>query len=322
MHTRTWQYLLNQFENSTRTSYKKALKLSTYHEADLKTKALTEPKLVPIHNRYLPLHLALVQEYNSWKSAGGSQEGQTLNLEQLLDIAYSNINDWDLNIQVTNASFRKGTPAYKSIFMNGRNPFNRGSIEDRINAYDTLALNLQPYGDLERIRDEVATVYSNLDAARNNQLGAKGTVKSKSGRVETARVNAMTMQWRNLGFAMDTFWDRPQYIESMFDLQTLRENSQSIFTGTLEAKENEAVLVHTFFADDELKLKNKGAAAINFYLGSMANGTDSMPVTLNPMSELIITLNEFAITDYSLHRFLTVVNQSDTTVTKYEVDIL
>ena len=73
---------------------------------------------------------------------------------------------------------------------------------------------------------------------------------------------------------------------------------------------------------DELKLKNKGAAAINFYLGSMANGTDSMPVTLNPMSELIITLNEFAITDYSLHRFLTVVNQSDTTVTKYEVDML
>ncbi|WP_432671799.1 hypothetical protein [Flavobacterium sp. SM2513] len=322
MQTRTWQYLMNQFENSTRTSYKKAVKLSTYHEADLKKKALTESKLVPIHTRYLPLHIALVQEYNNWKSAGGSQEGQTLNLEQMLDVAYSNINDWELSIQVAGLSYRKGTPAFKAIFMNGRNPFSRGSIDDRINAYDTLALNMKPYKEIESIMDRVRGTYADLDAARNSQLGAKGTVKSMSGNVERARINAMTMQWRNLGFAMDTFWDRLEYIESMFDLQTLRDNSQSIFTGKLEPKENEAVLVHTFLADDELKLRNKGAATIHFYLGTMANGTDSMPVMLEPMTELVIMISAFGVADYSLHRFLTVVNQSDTTVTKYEVDVL
>lgn len=319
---KTWQYLTNQFENSTVSSYKKAVKLSTYHEADLRVKSQTEPSLIPIHNRYQSVHDMFVQEYNSWKSAGGSQEGQTLNLEQLLEVAYANISDWDLNIQVAGPSFRKGTPAYKAIFMNGKNPFGKGSIDDRINAYDTLAKNMMPYTEIMEIKDEVELVYKSLDIARDEQLGAKGTVRSKSGNVEAARVNAMTMQWRDLGFAMDAFWDKPLYIESMFDLATLRDNSQTTYTGTLDPLENSAILTHTFVSDDELKLKNKGKGTLHFYLATMPNGTDSHSLIVEPNTEVVVPMTDFGIENYSLHRFLTVVNQSDNSVTKFEVVFL
>jgi len=58
-----WQYLVNQFLNSTKKNYKKAVKLSNYHDADLNAKKATEPLLVLIYNRYHPLHVTLVTEY-------------------------------------------------------------------------------------------------------------------------------------------------------------------------------------------------------------------------------------------------------------------
>ena len=317
-----WKYLDNQFITATRSNYKKAVKLSNYHDADLNIKKATEPLLVPIYNRYNPLHLTLVNEYNAWKTAGGSQEGQTLNLVQLLDLAYSKIPLWDINVQAAGPAFMKGTPNYLAVFMNGRSPFTLGSIDDRINAYDTLVKNMAPFAPLAATMAQAAAVFTNLDKARDAQAGAKGTVKTGSGKVEAACKAAMTMQWRNLGFAMDAFWDKPLYIESMFDVQTLRESRQRIFTGTLNPSENEAVLIHTFLGDDEIKLKSNGNAAINFYLATTASGTNSKPVTADANTETVIVLSAFGISDYGTHRFLTAINQSASNSTQYEVEVL
>src|SRR5437868_5827851 len=95
-----WKYLENQFLVATRKNYKKAVKLSNYHDADLNAKKATEPLLVPVYNRYHPLHLALVSEYNGWKSAEGSQGGKTEALNQLLNDTYNdNMNSWDVAVQ-------------------------------------------------------------------------------------------------------------------------------------------------------------------------------------------------------------------------------
>ena len=317
-----WQYLVNQFENATIGSYKKAVQLSNYHDADLNAKKASEPLLIPIYNRYHPLHLALINEFNAWKTAGGSQEGQTLNLSQLLDIAYAKIPLWDITIQAAGSTFMKGTPNYLAIFPDGRSSFSRGSIDDRVNAYDTLAKNMIPFAPLATTMAQVAAVFTTLDTVRDVQTGAKGSVKTGSGKVETARVAAMTMQWRNLGFAMDAFWDKPMYIESMFDLQTLRESDQRTFTGTLDPSENEAVLIHTFFADDELRLKNNGNADTFFYLATTANGTDSDPVKVLPNTEVVITISDFGAIDFGTHRYLTAVNQSPSITTQYVAEVL
>jgi hypothetical protein len=317
-----WQYLIIQFLNATKHNFKKAVKLSNYHDADLNLKKASEPLLVPIYNRYHLLHQALINEYNAWKSAGGMQEGQTLNLDQLLEDAVKLLPQWEVDVQAAGPAFLKGTPNYVTIFPDGRKPFTTGSLDIRILAFKTLSTNMSPFVPLAALATTVMTTYTNLDGARDAQEGAKGTVKTDSGKVETARVNAMTMQWRDLGFSMDAFWDKPNYIESMFDLTTLRESRQHIFTGTLDPSENEGVLIHTFLGDDKLRLKSNGNATINFYLSNVPNGTNSTPVVVGPNIELETEISAFNVPDYGTYRYLTAVNQSVSDSTQYIVEVL
>ena len=313
-----WQYLQNQFANATRDNYKKAIKLSNYHDADLNTKRADEPLLDPIYDRYHPLHVTLVSEYNKWKSAGGSQKGKTSALDQLLDTTYLNMNAWDVTVQT---HYAKGTPAYIAIFPDGRKPFTKGNVDDRINAYDTLAKNMLPYVPLAALMAVVAAAYTALDAARDEQEGSKGTVKTGSGKVEDARTAAMTMQYRNLAFAMDNFTDDTEYIESMFDLATLRDAQQTHFTGTLDPSETHPVVTRTMLDDDEIKAKSNGPANIKLYLASTQGGTNSTPVEVLANEEKTFTAADFGAIDFGTHRYLTVVNQSISDTTQFIIDL-
>jgi hypothetical protein len=313
-----WQYLQNQFVNATEGNYKKTVKLSNYHDADLNTKKVTEPLLVPIYARYHPLHVTLIAEYNAWKSASGSQKGKTSALELLLESTYLNMNGWDVAVQ---SQFLKGTPEYIAIFPEGRKPFTKGSVDDRINAYDTLSKNMLPYAALATLMSEVETAYTELDKARDAQEGSKGTVKTGSGKVEDARIAAMTMQYRDLGFAIDNFTDDTEYIESMFDLTTLRDKQQTHFTGTLDPSENHPVVTRTMLDDDQIKAKSNGTTNIKLYLASTPGGTNSTPVEVLANEEKTFTAADFGPIDFATHRYLTVVNQSPTNSTQFIIDL-
>ena len=73
-----WSFIINMFINATRTSYKKALKLSNYHDSALATASANDPAILLIYNRYHPLHIQFINKYNEWVSAGGSQEGRVI----------------------------------------------------------------------------------------------------------------------------------------------------------------------------------------------------------------------------------------------------
>ena len=64
-----WQYLVNQFLVATRRNYKKALKLSNYHDAYLK-KMMTDnpgdPDWATLYNRYHPFHVTYTGIYTEW----------------------------------------------------------------------------------------------------------------------------------------------------------------------------------------------------------------------------------------------------------------
>jgi len=156
---------------------------------------------------------------------------------------------------------------------------------------------------------------------RDSQEGAKGTVKTGSGNVETARIAAMIMQWRDVGFSIDNFSTDIPFIESMFDLESLRVKPQTKFTATLAALENKAVATHTFLSNDKLRLKNNGLGTLRFYLATTLNGIDSTFIEVTAGQNIIIDISAFGIIDYSTHRFLTAVNQSATDEAKYLVEI-
>lgn len=183
-----WKYIDNQFLVATRDNFLKALKLSNYHDSALLMAQTNNPVFNPIYNRYHTLHLNFVQKYNDWKSQGGSQEGETLIVSQQLTIAYAKIDAWDVAIQVV---YPKTTPRYKSIFPNGRKPFNQSGITSRVNAYQTLSQNIGADPALLTVKAEVDATYLILDTARDQQEGAKASTKFDSAGVDNARIAIM-----------------------------------------------------------------------------------------------------------------------------------
>lgn len=317
-----WKYISNQFLVEGTRNYKKALVLNNYHLAAL-TKAKAEnPEDNDIDfmlNRYTPLAAELATEFAKWKNLGGIKEASTLNLEQLLATLTTKLNSWEPAIQVKHA---KTTPAYKAILPNGRTGLTRGSKEERVLAIKNLSNALAGDADLASIKTQVDAFYAQIEAARATQLGNKSATTKGSDAVATAVKKAMTMQYKNLGILMDKYAENPQRIESFFDLVTLQESSQTTFTGTLDPTENEAVLVHTFMAGDELRLKVTGNAPARFYLSNTPNGINSELVQVAGNTQLVTDVAEFAVPDYSTYRYLTALNNSTTETLKYEVEVL
>lgn len=323
-----WTYLVNQFINATKESYKKALKLSNYHDAALKTALDADPAnpdWMLLYNRYHPVHLVYVDAYSQWKNAGGSQEGQTLNLEQHLELLVTKAARWDAQVQVV---YDKKSVEYKTLFPNGRAPFTTGSYITRILALQTLGTALTPFAALIATKMEVDAFYTTIDTVRDTQEGTKGTTKSKSEQVEDKRIVAMTEQYRDLGYLINLKAEDPDTIAPFFELSILRNQRQSLFTGTLDTNENEPVLVHSFVADDELELEitqdppTPGIHTVSFYLATIAGGTDSTPVTIIAgIVKTKIQASAFGISDYGTHRFLTAVNNSAQEL-HYKVELL
>ncbi len=318
----TWHYLVDQFVNATEGNYKKALRLTNYHDAYLK-KMMDEHPLEPdwttLYNRYHPFHDEYVRKFSAWETAGGSQKGQTLNLDQYLLLLVNKINRWDSLVQSV-STFEKGTPNYLAIFPRGYKPYNSGAKTARVNAVNTLAGNMQPFAVVNpailAIQGEVQTFYTTIDGVRDTQEGAKGGTKQNSEEVELSRIEVMTEEYRDLGFLINKGAEEPLRIAPFFELLVLRDHQQVKFTGTLDAGENEAVLIHTFLGDDEIELEITGDAVppgtqVQFYLATTPNGTDSTVVNVTAnAAKITIQASAFGAIDFGTHRYLTAVNSS------------
>lgn len=315
-----WKYTENQLEIDTRDSLKKALIMSTFHDNALATLSATYPALLPLYTRYHPIHLALVAAYNAHTSSGNVQQGDRLTVKQ--EFAASKLLLTEEWIPAILLIYKKTSPRYKALFPNGLKHFNSGSIDKKIAAFNVLSLNIGADAALATIKTAVDSNYAALLLARSTQSSAKTTTSNKSTLSETARVNAMVMQYRNLGNMMDNFHDT---IETMcglvFDLVTIRENPQTIFTGKLAAGVEENTLAHTFLPADEIAAKIVGSGTYKVYLSSTATGTDSTAITLTANIKQTITVSSFGVTNYALHRYLNVVSLSADVAT-YRVQLL
>ena len=65
----------------------------------------------------------------------------------------------------------------------------------------------------------------------------------------------MTKEYRDLGFLINKGAEDPDRIAPFFELQVLREHNQVIFTGTLDANENEPYWFTAFYQIMNCSLK-------------------------------------------------------------------
>jgi hypothetical protein len=315
-----WQYFNNQMQVVGQRNYKLAMAISSYHYATLKAASETkpDPDFTTLYQRYAPLHLALKEEYSKWHSQDGKKQGETLNVNQLLAQMADHMKVWLPKIQLVHP---KDSARYEAIFPQRTAGFYKGAKEIRISAVGVLKTALTNEPALSDVLVEVTAYHTQLVNARQQQLSAKGQTKSSVNTLRKAVAAAMLMQYRNLGFMLDKWGEQYKRIAPFFDLQTIRQRPQQVFRGTLGPAESHAVLVHTFTADDELQLKITGPSGALFYLASHPNGTNSNPVEVQANQPLTVAVNQFGITTYKKHRYLTLVNPSDEATIKFLVKI-
>lgn len=273
---RAWIYFQNPFLTVAAKSFKRAVKISTYHDSALHA-AQGDPFFAAMYAYYHPFHLALLAAYNQWKTSGGTHKGATLTVEQLLALlSPTKINRWDALVQ---AVFAKGTGDYLAVFPNGHQPFQTGERDERVNAVEQLSKAMEVYPSLSSVKSEVDAFYTQLNDARTTQLGNLGDTAHYSDNADEKIRKAMIAMYADLGLSINKNPETPTTLEPLFDLETVRNHEQVIFTGTLTDHETEVIAEHTFADDDELRLENKGDTIIRFYLANIPeDGPGANPV--------------------------------------------
>ena len=319
-----WSFVINPFLNATKDSLRKAYKLSVAHDNYLfqkKTNDPTDPDWATLYARYHALHVAFAVAYSEWKSSGGSLTGVTKSLKDLFKLVPQMLDQW---IAIIIPIYNRSTAKFLAFFPKGRTPFEKGSIEDRIAAVKTLSTTIGADTSIAPAKVLIDAAYLSLSNARNTQEGGKFNKKTSSDAVETAKVGAMNGQYRDLGFLTDKYFETPLKIEPFFDLETLRNSIQSLFTKKMATTETYHLTKNTFKAGEELRLKIADAGnptdGATIYLASTLGGIDSTGITVLNNAERKFDPIEFKV-DLATHPFLTLVTTANLTILKTAVEL-
>ena len=271
---RPWIFLLNPFTAATDQSYRMAVRISTYHDSALHA-AVADAYISDLYDIYHPIHEAQMTVYNTWVSQGGLQQGDTLNLRQLLRLlSNSKINFWDASISLV---YAPDTPTYKGLFPNGHAPFQQGTQTERMAAVAALIDSIGTDAALATIKTNVVAFNTQLITANTDQKGSISITKTLSDAVDAARITMCIAQYANLGSMMNHWANATDNIEQYFDLEAIRKGQQVFFTNSVKATKIKFIVKHTFADADRLRITNTGDVNLKFYLAD--SKTAPAPVT-------------------------------------------
>jgi hypothetical protein len=268
---KTWSPLQNPFLSATEKSFLNAMGISTYHDSALSA-SKSDPFFLGLYNFYHPIHLSYKTAYDNWIQQGGKQQGDTLNLTQLLRLlSNTKIRQWDIKIQ---NQYAINTPAYTRLLPDRRKPFQSGSQIERIQAVQVLSQAIDTDESLATVKTDVDNFNTLIQSALLAQKESKTNTRNESSNVDMARVAMCNAQYSNLGAMIQKFYETPEKAEAYFDLVAIRRSQQTVFTGHVKAGGVYTILRHTFDDTDEITLTNPGNVPLKFYLAPFK---DSQP---------------------------------------------
>ncbi len=274
-----WNFLSNTFALIGKKSFTKALKISTYHLAQLDLRK-ADPFILPMFTSYRVFHETLDAAYNRWKMQGGVQKGSTLSVKQLLKLLVDGkLMQWEYAIM---GLYLQGTPNFVALFPKGRSSFNSGTIDSRINAVGQLGEALVGITELATTKADVDDFFTQLISTRSVQLGQKGGTESKSGELENAVEAAMVEMYGNLGLLMNHYKTDVKQIEAFFDLPTIRYQEQTLYKKMVATEAVVSIVENTFSETDKVHIINDGEVTLGFYLAATADAPapEQMPLVI------------------------------------------
>jgi len=313
-----WAYFTNPFLNCAKVSFKRAVKLSTYTDAQLYSRR-ADPFYGPLYTSYHPLHLLLLAAYNTWKAQGNVQIGSTFTVKQLLaQLSATKVALWDLAIQ---AVYPKGTAEYLVLMAHDRKPYQSGTKLERLNTVAQLMQNLAGITALAATLTDVTAFWTSLSTAEAAQSGNKGNKKTNSALLVTAIANAMAELFVILGQCIANFKPDPSVCSPIFDMATIRNQQQAVYMGSLAIAEFQLIAERTFLDTDSIDAYNTGLVGIGFYLAANKADGPTGHTVVTALAGITETIDIAQFTNDTNNKFLCVVNLSTVAVASYKVDL-
>lgn len=211
-------YLTNQFVNATEESRKLMTILSADHLAKL-TAASGDALILSLKDRFKLVHDDFIQKYQDWITGKALYKSATRFVYDMLeDLTKTKIRQWEAQVSVV---YLEGSAKYLEFFPNGRTPFIKGNLDQRINEVGSFADRLVGYIAFDTLRIDVNTFHLNLVTTRSSQQQKEEIVDESSQIVEQARVAAGVMMYMNLGLLMDKFGENPEYINNYWEFELI-----------------------------------------------------------------------------------------------------
>jgi hypothetical protein len=311
-----WSYLENPILNATEGSYKLAVQISNYHLSALKA-SLDVPFIAAMFAAYEPIHEDLADKYSTYVAQGGTQQGESLSVKQLLRLLSSTkIREWDVAIQ---SVYPNDKARYKELLPRRRRPFQNGKQSTRIDNVGVLSLSIGSDSLLTAVKADVDLFNTRISNAYGIQQGSISHTSFQSNEVEFARVAMCVAQYCNLGTFIQQYGATPKRIATYFDLKNIRQHIQVLFKGQLKALKIKCICVRTFKLDDEIELTNLGDTILYFYMVEMKKNKPSMLVIVQPGTKITVKASELG---NLLFRFLMVYNTNKVEKGKFELKLL
>ena len=313
-----WLHFSTPFLNCVKGSFKRAVKISTYTDAQLYSKR-TDAFYGPLYTAYHPLHLLLLAAYNTWKAQGNVQISSTFTIKQLIkELSGIKIALWDFQIQNV---YPKGSAEYLLLMAHGRKPYQTGTALERINTVAQLIQNLTGIAALAATLTDVTAFWNTLTIAETEQSGNKGNKKSNSTLLVTAIANAMVGLFSILGSCTAHFPIDPSVCSPIFDMATIRNQQQAVYMASLAKAAFAFIAERTFAIDGSIDAYNTGLVTIGYYL-ALNKGDGPTGYTVVPvLAGVTDTIDIASFINNTTNKFLCVVNLSTVAMASYKVDL-
>ncbi|WCL81310.1 hypothetical protein PPO43_15145 [Saprospira sp. CCB-QB6] len=220
-----WTKTENFVYTITKDNKKKMYLLAKDHVHKLTEKAASDPVIQDILNFVLPAYDDFLLQYRKNTIDKREYHQKTADFKALLhQLSSVEIRRWDIEIQMT---YDVITSDYTRLLPDGREPFQKGTYDMRIEAVMTLGDLLSNDPQLQGLGATVLAFGQQLEDLRSQQQGVEGNTDDNVDDLETTRQELAIVLYGAFARLLAHYYRTPKRVDNFYELKYFRRGNSS-----------------------------------------------------------------------------------------------
>ena len=220
-----WTKTENFVYTITKDNKKKMYLLAKDHVHKLTEKAASDPVIQDILNFVLPAYDDFLLQYRKNTIDKREYHQKTAEFRALLhQLSSVEIRRWDIEIQMT---YDVITSDYTRLLPDGREPFQKGTYDMRIEAVMTLGDLLSNDPQLQGLGATVLAFGQQLEDLRSQQQGVEGNTDDNVDDLETTRQELAIVLYGAFARLLAHYYRTPKRVDNFYELKYFRRGNSS-----------------------------------------------------------------------------------------------